>query len=201
MNAHPLTLRQLLASLDRETLVAACVARCDSGKDTSEGYREVIATMLAYPPTKPSHPLYLHYFPEDHYFVEKGIDTEPDPECVHVNLLNEEYVGEPPADLKPWGCSKGETPPEGHYDCNASCYQRVFGMGDIGWDEIIDAPILFSDEANVRRMLPTDLAIAAEVMNEATWYGFQEEQRQSFWRKITDQRDAYYEAKDREELS
>ncbi len=29
MTTHPLTLRQLLVSLDRAALIATCVARCD----------------------------------------------------------------------------------------------------------------------------------------------------------------------------
>jgi hypothetical protein len=63
---------------------------------------------------------------------------------VNVYLRNPNYV-KPPKGLKPWGATKGERIPKGHYNVNADKYNERFAFGFTMWSKIIDTPVIIDN--------------------------------------------------------
>jgi hypothetical protein len=145
--------------------------------DSTPGYRKVITSMLAMPPSPPpdANPITVEAYEElgEHYH--------------HVSLRNVSFV-EPPAGLKPWGCNKGEAPPEGHYDANADCYAPAFAIGFCPRAELVDRPVVVEPEA----LAPE--RVLAEILWEITFYGFDDAQVESTFRRLEEDVEASVEA-------
>jgi hypothetical protein len=104
-------------------------------------------------------------------------------EYMDVSLLNPDYVCDYPDDgLKPWGGDDIEENdcPDGYYNVNWNGYQYHFGLGATPWAEISFAPICITKKAY--ELLDRDLCkIAAEIIYELTFYGYDEQKNKEFW--------------------
>lgn len=86
-----------------------------------------------------------------------------------VSLYNPKYV-EPKEGLKPWGCSKGEKPPEGHYNVNAARHNQHWAVSGVPWSNLIDTPVWIDDSTAAK---PFGSIIAA-ILWELTFDGWTE---------------------------
>ena len=110
------------------------------------------------------------------YPIAVVIQKDGDEEYPDVSYRNPSYEA-PPENLKPWGCSSGETPPEGYYDINNEKYSERLGFGFDGWGEIAHAEI----ENNTQLGLP---GVVGEILWEATFYGFDEQSIEALSEKM-----------------
>ena len=145
-----MTLRTLLHRVDLEKVFVHLSER--DGMDLNEAkqkYTTVINTLLKKPDGKVFLPI------EVQYGQDQGLD---------VFARNPKYVA-PKEGLLPWGCRRGEKPPKGYYDANATKHCRIFAIGFTSWDKIIDSEIVSSLSPEVT---------VAEVLREITFYGWSE---------------------------
>jgi hypothetical protein len=182
------TLRDLLQQCDELDVIDALIAKDPKTTGDGEGYRDVMATLLAIPPTPPVHPIRLSVYQEN--------DDQTHGEYVDVALLNQHYVP-PPTDLQPeWG-RRGQPPSAGHYDAEAHVYQPVFGIGLTPWPEIIDSTLYAdsADFADLSRLCPTLAHVLAEILWEITFYGYSDAKRQEVVDSLKAAMDEYDQAK------
>jgi hypothetical protein len=130
-------------------------------EQTKKQYAPVIEELLSKPKVKP------YKYP---ILVNVSRDPFNEEEYVEVCLLNLNYKI-PPKGLKPWGCKKGECPPEGHYNANDDNYSKYFAFGwDVPWSKIIDTPVVVEGKAQkISRW-----GILGEILWELTFYGWTE---------------------------
>ena len=173
------TLRHYLETADLELVYELLRERHTllASGDSTPGYRNVIHSMLALPPSPPpdANPITVEAYDElgEHYH--------------HVSLRNISFV-DPPAGLKPWGCNKVEAPPEGHYDANADCYAPAFAIGFCPRAELVDRPVVVEPEV----LAPEK--VLAEILWEITFYGFDDAQVESTFRRLEEDVEASVEA-------
>ena len=122
---------------------------------TKSSYAKVIAELMGLPKAKAY---------KMSWVVKNSVDFFDKTKYVEVCFLNHDYV-EPKKGLKPWGCSKGETPPKGYYNVNEDNSNKYFAAGMTSWNKIIDTPIINEGNFSPERL-------ASEVLWEITFYGW-----------------------------
>jgi hypothetical protein len=158
------TLRDLLDQCDEFDVVEALIQKDPKTTGTGEGYRDVMAELLALPPAAPRYPILLQVYQK----------STPDAAYVDVGFWNPAYEP-PPEGLVPEYGLRGGAPSAGHYDGEADKHQQHFGMGLSPWSEIIDATVYASDLEAVTRLCPTLAHVLAEILWEITFYGYSDE--------------------------
>lgn len=121
------------------------------------------------------------------FYIELSMvrdDIEPYDEYVMVSLINKEYI-EPPANCKPWG---GADHPEGYYNVNLDKYNKRFSLA-IRWNELGNCEVVNNTQLS-------NAEVIAEVLWEATFYGFSEEKRDAFFNDIKEKVDNIKAGKD-----
>lgn len=174
------TFRNLLEGIHDYTKVYQYINKKDQGYaaesdrptlvQTQSHYSPVIAELLGKKKTKP------FKFPI-HVAMEKDIVDKH--KYVSVRLFNPKYV-KPAKGLKPWGCTKGERPPKGHYNVNADKHNQYFAFGFTTWSDIIDTPVIIDNSV---KHLSID-ALLAEILWELTFYGWSEETHKESMSKL-----------------
>jgi hypothetical protein len=183
-----LTFRELLQSINPAITLDALDARHGDSK-SREGYERVIAALLAYPAKEPPLPILLSFV---------ACSDFDDGDWISVDFWNPAYT-QPPADLEPICGLHGKPVPEGCYNAEADQYQTHFAMGFTDWADLIDSTIWFQDEANCRRLAPTLDHIAAEILWEITFYGFDQAGIQEVKDSVMGAMDEYFASKEGEE--
>lgn len=176
------TLRQLLTHRPR----SAVLDRLDDfhpGDQVSQrpAYDEVITVLLAKPLTPPIHPILITFYPKE---------DDDTPAFISVHLHNQHY--QPPAPgLEPWHGAHGRGIPAGYYDGDADIHHETFSASFVPWDRLVDASILLENPQEIHFLAPTPEHIAAHILWELTFMGFDEEQIKGRGEIIIGMKDAY----------
>lgn len=131
------------------------------------------------------------YIPaEDKEALKLGFAEPDDDPYWSVSILNRGFE-EPPKDLKPWGCTGDDLPPEGYYDCNDLKYSKFFAVTGIPWNELVHKEVI----VNCNRDFDINEIVAALIF-EITFWGYTQEQCEEFLNEIKGRMDDYKEAKE-----
>lgn len=186
------TLRQLLTDCSRSEVLD----RLDDlhpGDQVSQrpAYDEVITGLLAKPAAPPVHPILVTYSPRE---------DEDTPAFVSVHLFNQHY--QPPAPgLEPWHGAHGRAIPAGYYDGDADIHHEAFSASFVPWRDLIDAPVLLENPAEILTLAPTNAHLAAQIVWELTFLGFEEAGIAKIRDEVVRMKDAYFTQQSEEDRS
>jgi hypothetical protein len=188
------TLRQVLFNADQQSIfqhIFQIDEKCDNAPESvdivANNYRPVINELLSIPTSPPDWSLRVYWTTP---FVHPTKPILNEPSHLDADLVNPNYEGEPPKDLKPWGGdhTKKDDCPEGHFNVNWEGYVSHFGMGFTEWDKMIDSEITKPDDISWEQAL-------AVFLWELTFYGWTWEKQKEVRDEIYKRNKDYEEAK------
>ena len=147
-------------------------------KNYAAGYAAVIEELLSFEPSEEQQTIELVLVKND--FLNEYEDW------VKVLIQNNDYVKEPPENLKIWGGKEDENDcPDGHYNVNWRGYNKHYGISGLDRNKLLDNPIEIEQDAFefLDRRIE---AVVGEILHELTFQGFLEEDCKEFWDEMNE---------------
>lgn len=119
-------------------------------------------------------------------YVSKLTRADTNDHYIDATILNPDYVCDYPEGLLPWNEGSEDVEddcPEGYFNVSWKGYTRQYHFGMTPWADIAYAPIHITTAA-FKALEYNMCAVAAEIIYELSFYGYDEQKVREFWDKM-----------------